>query len=88
MRAGSPLIPRQSETRLRLPEAGFLFLGLSPAARGGETASRRSETQRWRVPHREEGGSWGKHGFPHVTAPSYPGNLKPVCGYPRRVSSF
>ena len=20
--------------------------------------------------------------------PSYPGNLKPVCGYPRRVSSF
>ena len=26
--AGSPLIPRQSETRLRLSEAGFVFQGL------------------------------------------------------------
>jgi hypothetical protein len=31
--AGSPLIPRQSETRLRLSEAGFAFQGVERFAR-------------------------------------------------------
>jgi hypothetical protein len=33
--AGSPLIPRQSETRLRLPEAGFVFQGDEPGSAPG-----------------------------------------------------
>jgi hypothetical protein len=40
--AGSPLIPRQSETRLRLPEAGFAFQRDSSSVPRSRAASKTS----------------------------------------------